>query len=466
VSDFIEITYYTFEQLFSKADELIGQTVEQLLKGKVIDSGKGAIGNIIEREGFGVANNNESRPDFPLLETELKVLPLKRGSKNNLSIKERTKICSINYKEIIDEKWKSSHAKIKLNKILFVFYEYDKSNPIKSKLIDYVLFNLESSDEPLIKSDWERTKKNVEDGYAHLLSESQNIILAASRSGAGKLEESQWPDQPNQKFSKKARQRAFSLKPSFTKTIWYELNNKGSLDKILDTVKYSNFEELKNYILGQLNKWEGHSIKEFANQHSIDTKSSKNAHANILRTALGFYDKKKEIKEILQLGLSVKITSCRPKDLFPWESMSFPYQPLGELIEEERFDESEFYTYLQGFLFIPLLRNERNEKNLDKINFGKSIIWLPTKKQLEGIQKEWEQIREIVKNDLKVWKKKTNNKKGFIQQNNLLGESDTKYIHMRPHAKDSSDLDTSIKTKISKQSFWFNKSFIQQLLQG
>src|SRR5207248_2774978 len=28
---------------------------------------KRAIGNIIERDGFGVANNNESRPDFPAL---------------------------------------------------------------------------------------------------------------------------------------------------------------------------------------------------------------------------------------------------------------------------------------------------------------------------------------------------------------------------------------------------------------
>ncbi|MFN5223910.1 MAG: hypothetical protein ACK5DJ_06965, partial [Bacteroidota bacterium] len=59
-----------------------------------------------------------------------------------------------------------------------------------------------------------------------------------------------------------------------------------------------------------------------------------------------------------------------------------------------------------------------------------------------------------------------NNKKGFVQKNNLPGESDTKYIHMRPHGRDSNDLDDSIKVKITKQSFWFNKSFIQKLISG
>ena len=460
------MTNLTLKELLQTATNLKGKTVASLLKGKEFERGKGAIGNIIEREGFGVANNNESRPDFPKLGIELKVLPLKRGAKNQLTIKERTKVCSINYRKLIEEKWPSSHAKIKLNKILFVFYEYNKQQPIHSKIVDYVIFNLENSDEPLIKSDWERTKKNVEEGNAHLLSESQNVILAASRSGAGKLPENKWPNQPNQTKSKKARQRAFSLKPSFTRTIWYEINNKGSLDRILDKHKYNNYEELEKYILGQLNKWKGYSLIQFAKEHSIKAKSSKNAYANILRTALGFYDKKKQIKEILQLGLSVKTAPCRTSDLYPWESMSFPYQPLGELAEEDRFDESEFYSLLQGFLIIPLLRNKRKNQSLNETIFGRSIIWRPNKEQLLAIQKEWEKIRDIVRKELKVWKKPTKSKKGFIQENNLLGESDTKFIHMRPHGKDSSDFDKSIKIKITKQSFWFNKSFIQSLLNG
>ena len=160
-------------------------------------------------------------------------------------------------------------------------------------------------------------------------------------------------------------------------------------------------EELEKYILGQLNKWKGYSLIQFAKEHSIKAKSSKNANANILRTALGFYDKKKQIKEILQLGLSVKTAPCRTSDLYPWESMSFPYQPLGELAEEDRFDESEFYSLLQGFLIIPLLRNKRKKQSLNETIFGRSIIWRPNKEQLLAIQKEWEKIRDIVRKELK-----------------------------------------------------------------
>ena len=180
---------------------------------------------------------------------------------------------------------------------------------------------------------------------------------------------------------------------------------------------------------------------------------------------MGFYGDKKEIKEILQLGLLVKVIPCRTSDLYPWESMSFPYQPLGELAEEERFDESDFYTMLQGFLFIPLLRESREEKRLDKIIFGKSIIWMPNKKQLLTIQKEWENARNIVRDGIKVQRKKTNNRKGYIQENNLPKDSETQIIHMRPHGRDSDDIDKSLKKiKITKQCFWFNKSFIQSLL--
>jgi DNA mismatch repair endonuclease MutH len=457
---------FTLEELLRQAKKLKGKTVDFLLKHKEFDSGKGAIGNIIEREGFGIANNNESRPDFPELGVELKVLPLKRDTKNRLTVKERTKICSINYMNLINEKWVSSHAKNKLNKILFIFYEYNQKNPRHSKVIDYYLFNLDESDEPLLKSDWERTKREVELGRAHSLSESQNVVLAASRSGAGKLPESKWPEQPNQRIQKNARQRAFSLKPSFTKTLWHEVHYKNSLDKIIDKYKYSDAEGLENYILGQLNKWQGQSIAEFAKHHNIKKMTGKASNAFILRSALGFFDKKKQLKEIMQLGLSVKTVPCRSSDLFPWESMSFPYQPLGEIINEDRFDESEFYTYLQGFLFIPLLRDKREKQNSSTITLGKSVIWHPTHDELEDIQEEWEQIRNVIRDDLRVWKKVTNNKKGFVQKNNIPGESDTKYIHMRPHGRDSNDLDDSIKVKITKQSFWFNKSFIQKLISG
>jgi len=460
----IEVKIESEEALLEIASQLKGKTISEIFQGEINEKNKGNIGNIIESHGFGIKNNNDSRPDFEALGIELKVLPMKRLGDRSLTVKERTKICLINYKKLIEEKWDSSHARHKLYRILFVFYEYDNRSPMQSKILDNLLYKLEINEEPLIRSDWERTKKLVADGYAHTLSESQNRVLAASRSGAGKLSEDQWPEQPNKTHSRTARQRSFSLKPSYTKTLWSVLQNKKDFDRIMDIESYDSYEELEKIILGRLNKWEGHSLEEFSKVHCIKPGKGKNAESSILRRALGFEEMGGPIKEILEMGLKVKMIPVRKSDMYPFEAMSFPFQPLGELAEEERFDDSDFYTYLQGFLLIPLIRESRENKSFNKIIFGKSFIWKPNHDELVLIQSEWERIRNVVRAGIEVEKKIIKSKRGFIQKNNLPGETDTHCIHMRPHARDANDLDASVDIGICKQSFWFNKSFLLKKL--
>jgi DNA mismatch repair protein MutH len=185
----------------------------------------------------------------------------------------------------------------------------------------------------------------------------------------------------------------------------------------------------------------------------------------IFQKALGFEEKGGPIKEISQMGLRVKMVPVRQSDLYPFEAMSFPFQPLGELAKEDRFDESDFYNFLQGFLLIPLLRVSRKEKQADKVVFGKSFIWKPDHGELVDIQADWERIRDAVRQGILIEKKRVRSKRGYIRKNNLPGDSETRCIHMRPHARDADDLDTSVKIKICKQSFWFNKGYIQALVE-
>lgn len=457
--------FNTEKHLLDRAHELKGKHISDLVQNNLQDIGKGAIGNIIEREGFGIANNNDARPDFPHLGIELKVLPLKINTDGKLSVKERTKICSINYQELIDETWLDSHARGKLHKILFVFFVYDVSNLLNCKIVDYYLFELKYSEEPLIQSDWKRTQERVREGYAHLLSESENVILAASRSGAGKLLPDQWPKQPNTRFAERARQRAFSLKPSFTRTIWHELRTKKQLDRISEKHPYSDIADFDTIITRELNAWKGKKLSEFIEIKGMEISRSKNAAASILRTALGYKKGSESLREIEQLGLIVKTTPCRKSDLYPFESMSFPYQPLAEIALEERFDESDFYTYLQGFIFIPLIREDRYDMKPSKITFGKSFIWRPSKIDLLAIQKEWEKVHQIITDGVIVKRIPWNNRKGYITTNNLLKESESEYIHMRPHGRDSDDTDNSMpELNISKQCFWFNKKLLHKLV--
>lgn len=443
------------EELKDRAQALKGKYISEL--SSTIDTkDKGAIGKIIEEFGFGVKNNSDSRPDFYEIGIELKVVPLKTNSKG-LSVKERTKICLINYHQIIDSNWENSHAKIKLEQILFVFYEYNSENHLNSRIKDFYFFELKNQlEEPIIKSDWFRTKQYVQEGRAHELSESQNKILAASRSGAGGLDISKHPTQPVDRYQQHAPQRSFSLKPSYTNVIWQELT-KIKFDTLKSVDCFTNQSGIENYILDRLQLWFGKPYNDLLKHYGYTPSRAKNSTASIIRKVLGFTGNK-PIKEIEQLGLRVKTIQCRTKDLMPFEAMSFPYQPIGELISENRFDQSDFYTYLQGFLMIPIYKNSKTDPNPI---FGKAFIYYPDKTTVLKIQEEWEGFRDRAKN-LSVKKISAKNKNGYKRESNLPVK--TQVIHMRPHGRDAMDLDKTAPVEITKHCFWFNKEFIQVLL--
>jgi hypothetical protein len=341
--------------------------------------------------------------------------------------------------------------------VLLVFYNYDKQNLLKSQIKDYYFYELKNQlEEPIIQSDWNRTKQYVIEGKAHELSETQNKILAASRSGAGGLDENRHPTQPNIVFKERAPQRSFSLKPSYTNVIWKELKEI-KFDSLKTVIKYSNQADIESFILDKLHYWYGKPYSALLKQFGYTQSKAKNSKAIIIRKVLGFQGNK-PIKEIEQLGLIVKTIQCRKKDMMPFEAMSFPYQAIGDLIEEERFDQSEFYTYLQGFLMIPLYKNDKNDP--DPI-IGKAFIYYPEKDTILKIQKEWEGFRDRAKK-LTITKIPAKNKNGYRRESNLPVK--TEIIHMRPHGKDANDLDLSAPVDITKHCFWFNKSFVQKLL--
>jgi DNA mismatch repair protein MutH len=445
----------TLEELRIRAKALKGKYIANLTP--TLDTkDKGAIGKIIEEYGFGIKNNSESRPDFAEIGVELKVVPLKTNSKG-LSVKERTKVCLINYNQIVESEWENSHAKNKLNHVLFVFFHYIKENHLQSQIKDFYLFELKNQlEEPIIKSDWKRTKQMVLEGRAHQLSESQNKILAASRSGAGGLDLSKHPTQPNTSIQERAPQRSFSLKPSYTNVIWQELN-KTKFDTLKSVERYTSQAGIENFILGRLQSWHGKPYNELLKHFGYTPSNAKNSTATIIRKVLGFTGNK-PIKEIEQLGLKVKTIQCRAKDLIPFEAMSFPYQPIGELIEENRFDESEFYTHLQGFLMIPIYKTFKKDPNPI---IGKALIYYPEKPTILKIQEEWEGYRDRAKN-LSIIKIPAKNKNGYYRESNLPAK--TEIIHMRPHGSDGMDLDKTAPVEITKHCFWFNKEFIQEIL--
>jgi DNA mismatch repair protein MutH len=445
-------------EILKRAKEIIGLTIYDLAPVYLSKSqflNKGEIGNIIQFYGFGIRPNSLSEPDFSGAKIELKIIPLTKGSNGYLRVKERTKVGMINYESLVLENWETSHAKNKLTKILFIPVEHNYYDARNSKILDAFLYQVEEVEEySIIKDDWERTKKLVAEGKAHSLSESQNRILAASRAGNGG--EKDWIRQPCS--SDKALKRAFSLKQSYTNLV-IQTRQKGDEIIKLTNINTNSEKNILEIVINRISVWTGKTLYDLLASHNFELGKGKHRNAILIRQLIGL-NSKGTVKEFEEIGLSIKITPRNLSSNKAYEQMSFPHQPFASIIEEDDFEESQLRTYLQNLIFIPLLSDKKSESDPNKIFFGSPILWSPSKTELHEIQKEWELFRNTLRQGITFTTKNTNSKKGFITQTNLPKKSDTKWIHMRPHARDSSDVDKSVNFNgkyCVKMSFWLNQ---------
>lgn len=455
----------SLKEIIDRAKSLVDKRIIDIAPGVALNKNdKGAIGNLIQKYGFGIPVNNESAPDFKKEGIELKILPLVSfKKKSGYKIKERTKICSIDYNKIQTEAWKTSHAKAKLQRILFVFYIYDNNTPLNSKIQAFSLYELNNhtQDEAIFSTDWDIVHAKVWEGKAHELSETLFTYLSASTSGSGGA--GSIVTQPIKTFSPNAKKRSFSLKPSYTKVLW-ELTQGIQFDVLSKKYDFISSDDIESLLLKSLNRFEGRSIYDVAKEFNIKISNSKDFASRILRRSLGFKGKNKPIKEIEQLGLTVKAIPFRPSDKRPWEAMSFPFQPLNDIKEEENFEESNLYNQLNGIIIMPVYRISQKTSDKNKI-IGKPFIWRPNEGELKIIKAEWEKYRSFIINGIKVDKIPAKTKTGFKRKSNLPKESETEIIHMRPHGADGKDIDDSIDgIEITKHCFWLNKKFLQKLL--
>jgi len=456
--------------IINYANKLVGKTIDDILSFQNINiKNQGIVGNIIEEHWFGIKPNSSPLPDFEKAGIELKIIPLIQ-QKTKISVKERTKICSINYSKLALETWDSSHAKEKLNKVLFIYYLYDKNN-IKNSLIKKIdLWELHhDNNEFIIKHDWLNVQKKVKDGYAHELSESICKVLAPSRSGkGGKDKNGKLKDlvtQANQIYNTDALKRAFSLKQSFTNQRWNELTKKAKYESIIDSLKINEFGKFEDTVLENLNRYEGKSIQELSDIFFLNINNrSKNQIATIIKKAIGFKSVKSNIKEFEQLGIMVKTINVKKSNNYPFEAISFQTMKLQDFIKE-KWEESTFKEYINKILFVPVYA-ENKKSSLNEKFLGKSFFWSPSTEEEKIIKQEWKRYKsEVIDGKCKVHRVKLNSKKGFKEVSELSKESQTTIIHLRPHGRDSNDRDNDhLGNSIVKQCFWLNKTFVQKLL--
>lgn len=462
------ISYYSKFKNFSL--KKIKQHVEVSYPEIQLKTNKGIVGQVLESL-IGNAPNNDPNPDVANLGIELKVMPLRKVS-NSLLPKERSKIKKINYNKLIHESWDSSELKKKVSKILFFLYEQPIGKTYKDwedfKFFGTLVFDLEVDSYFVVKDDWLKIQSKVKTHQAHELSEGDSKVLGACTSGTGKIElyDGEY----------EAKERSYSLKHNYLKLFYLEKYKRKQFESINIKSSRSFEEELLFKINSDLvGRSLGELVDEF-NIHDINFKVSKSAFHLLLKRIFNI-NPNIEIIDFEENNIVVKTIPVNG-DYKPFESMSFSKFGLSEIIyqdwngdndDESSPLESDFRnTISKMFLFIPLIKGGKPGKynNWKEWIVGKPKLWTPSVDELKIIEEEWSLAREIINKGIKVWKEKYG--KGYRQKNNLIKESQTQIIHIRPKAKDSKDIDkdylkhTNNKVSISQQCFWLNKKFVYE----
>jgi DNA mismatch repair protein MutH len=452
------------ESIMARARLLKGKTLGFISENSPYEkdllkkTNKGKVGNFIEKHWFGIPNNSRPEPDFAEAGIELKVCSINKNK--GRTVKWNQKICSINYFTLHDEEWISSHTKLKINKVLFVYYlSDDVENPWSSQIVlDVDLWELKPNEEVIVP-EWESAKNKVRKGLAHKLTIAGCKYLGANTSGTSRL-----VPQPVTKYQKLAKERSFYFQRSFVDINWQKVRKSES---IIESLNLSSMSYFESSIKDAINLYQGKTLGEIAHLHGIKVPSGKAAVPTILKLAIGFKSVKSKIKEFDKLGILVKTIPIKKTDNYPYEAVSFPKFVIKELIQEE-WNSSSLSTYFKKILFIPVSREKRKGISIENRILEKAFFWSPTFEELRIIQDEWLNYKKQASSKLLIKKVPINSKKGKGYKEvitNLSNESDTKIIHVRPHGQNSDDRDEdSFGTSVIKQSFWLNKDFLHKLV--
>jgi len=427
------------EQILARASLLEGMRLGDIPGAKLTAAdpsrGRQEVGHAVE-SWFGIPPNPTSAPDFPGAGIELKTIPLVRTA-SGLRVKERTVVSLINFVELAKETWETATVRKKLT-ILFVFFEHRPGRP-KSEfpIHSIVLWEPGGEIEQQIRRDWETVHAKVLAGLAHELTETDGRILGPCTKGADSTVLRAQP------FSGQlAKSRAFALKPSFTLALYVEPKLAPLEPKQIAEI--ASLEELQQAFHGFV----GQDIRAISRDLGVKPSAAKDFAARVVRKAL-LQSSPLTKTEFKLVGPTVRVIRVG-RDLYPYEAISFPAFSHVDLIEEI-WQDSALLSYLEHMLLAPILGTVRSTPP-DECVIQEPVYWRPTAAQLELIEAEWTTFRDLIASG---------------KADSLPTESQTRAIHVRPHARDSTDRDpTPGGGSQIKKSFWLNKRFIQRILSG
>ena len=431
------------------------------LDDKYNGKNKGGLGGFVEENIFNYSANNDGNPDFIDAGIELKVTPIKKNQNGTISSKERLVLNMINYKNEATKDFKTSSFYHKNKRLLIWLYLYSIGiHPSMFEITDYYLLEFENSLQyKIIERDWNIIHDKIKKGLAHEISESDTEFLAACTKGANS---SILVDQFNSNI--KAKPRAYSFKSFFITYIYRNLIHNLSPYSPLVSEDEWMMNPLEEIYKEKLSIYSGLTQQQLCRKLGIHSKS-KQLNFMIAQKMLGISGKSKATIEMEAAGIIFR-TITIDKNGRPTEAMPFKAFEFEELINtpwEESYIREDFVDLkLMIFVF----------KEINGIiSFDRICFWNAPNKVVDGpIKKMHEECANLVRNgEAFYFDNKGKLKDRFPKEN----RNSNGVCHIRPHARVEADCyelpivdkETGI-TSYTKQSFWFNKDFVEKMIKN
>lgn len=458
------------ESILEYARRLLGTSLKKLYPSiPPIRSGKGGLGNAVEKYHFGYEPNSRSEPDFPEAGLELKCTPLKRLEDRSMVSKERLVLNIIDYEKEAQKSFEESSFWKKNAHLLLMFYLAESGIHCSEFLFKIVrLWNFPAADLKIIRDDWAAIKRKIVSGKAHEISEGDTFYLGACTKGSKAGKENRL--QPIS--DTKAPQRAYSLKSKYLNAIVLESlthpemisdvdlspKQKIKIQQKIQTQKQSasvlqqedlkTDESFEQVVERKFKPYFGKTILDIERALGVEFGESKSMAYNVCK-AIFHIDQSFEIAEFEKSDLQVKTIRLEENGRLK-EAMSFLNIKYKEIVREENFEESELYRmFTRRFLFIVFRKSSGN---------------LAKAARLERI-KFWTMPVEDLKEAKRLWLD-TKTKVESANYENFMRSSESSVCHIRPKGQNAKDLVEGAQGfKVKKMCYWLNREYVKNQLE-
>lgn len=450
------------DSILEHAQRMLGKTLWEMYdEARLLDTGKGSLGNAIEKYHFQYEPNSKSEPDFKEAGVELKCTPLKKSSDGSMLSKERLVLNVIDYIEEATKTFDTSSFWKKNALLLLMFYLHEEGKlpyDLIFKIVRY--WNFPETDLKIIRDDWTIIHNKILAGKAHEISEGDTLYLAACTKGskAG----AQMRRQP--KSDKLAPQRAYSIKSKYVNTIILDSLNhpemhKGlfiseqqkrkilkvqeSAESVVRSISdYRESETFEQLIERKFSPYYGKTIAEIEKILDVEFSQSKAMAYDVCKAILGI--KSKKIAEFEKAEIAIKTIRLEANGRLK-EAMSFPNINYKEVVKEQSWEDSALYEmFTQRFMFIifrkPAVKNDK------QVRLEKVMFWTMPFEDLKQGKILWENTRAKVA---------AGNYEHFIKS------SENPVCHIRPKAQNAADTTEGAQGfQVKKMCYWLNRDYV------